>query len=51
MGSVGAFRYHVLVGMKGILVHAHSSEVAEAILGLSGGQGGDRKPRHHKRPR
>lgn len=36
MGSAGAFRYRVLVGMKGISVHAHSSETAQAILGLSG---------------
>lgn len=39
MGSAGAFRYHVLVGMKGIPSHARSSEVAQVILGSSGGQG------------
>lgn len=35
MGSAGAFRYHVLVGMKGIPSHARLSETAQAILGSS----------------
>jgi hypothetical protein len=33
MGSAGAFRYWVLVGLKGVPSHARSSEVAQAILG------------------
>ncbi|CAD6226871.1 unnamed protein product [Miscanthus lutarioriparius] len=32
MGSVGAFRYRVLVGMKGIPSHARSLEVIQVIL-------------------
>lgn len=36
MGSVGAFKYRVLVGMKGIPSHARSSEVAQVILISSG---------------
>ncbi|CAD6222371.1 unnamed protein product [Miscanthus lutarioriparius] len=36
MGSAGAFRYRVLVGMKGIPSHARSSEVAQTILGSAG---------------
>lgn len=32
MGSAGAFRYHVLIGIKGIPSHVHSSEVAQVIL-------------------
>ena len=35
MGSVGMFRYRVLVSMKGIPLHARSSEMAQAILGSS----------------
>lgn len=35
MGSAGAFRFHVLVGMKGIPLHARSSETAQAILNSS----------------
>ena len=35
MASAGAFRFKVLVGMKGIPAHAHSAEVAQAILGSS----------------
>lgn len=33
MASSGAFRYRVLVGLKGVPAHARSSEVAQAILG------------------
>lgn len=33
MGSAGAFRYRVLVSMKGIPSHARSSEMAQRILG------------------
>jgi hypothetical protein len=36
MGSASAFRYLILVGMKGISMHAHSSKATEAILGSSG---------------
>ena len=36
MGSAGAFRYRVLVGMKGIPSHARSSELAQTILGSAG---------------
>ncbi|CAD6221411.1 unnamed protein product [Miscanthus lutarioriparius] len=36
MGSTGAFRFRVLVGMKGIPAHARSAEVAQTILGSSG---------------
>ena len=32
MGSAGAFRYRVLVGMKGLPAHARSSEVAQCAL-------------------
>lgn len=35
MASAGAFRYRVLVGMKGIPSHARSAEMAQAILGSS----------------
>jgi hypothetical protein len=35
MGSAGAFRFRVLVGMKGIPSHARSKETAQAILGPS----------------
>jgi len=35
-GSAGAFRFRVLVGMKGIPAHAQSVEVAQAILGSAG---------------
>jgi len=34
--SAGAFRYHALVGMKGIPSHARSEEVAQALLGSAG---------------
>lgn len=33
MASSGAFRYRVLVGLKGVPAYARSSEVAQAILG------------------
>jgi hypothetical protein len=33
MASMGAFRYRVLVGLKGVPLHARSSEVAQVILG------------------
>lgn len=36
MGSVGAFRYRVLVGMKGLPSHASSAEVVQSILGSAG---------------
>jgi hypothetical protein len=36
MGSSGAFRYRVLVAMKGLPSHALSTEVAQAILASSG---------------
>jgi hypothetical protein len=36
MGSAGAFWYCVLVGTKGIPVHARSSKVAQKILDSSG---------------
>ncbi|CAD6247774.1 unnamed protein product [Miscanthus lutarioriparius] len=35
MASAGAFRYRVLVGMKGIPTHARSSDTAQTILGSS----------------
>lgn len=35
LGSAGAFRYRVLVGLKGIPSHAHSKETAQIILGSS----------------
>ncbi|CAD6336234.1 unnamed protein product [Miscanthus lutarioriparius] len=35
MGSAGAFRYRVLVGMKGIPSHARSTATAQDILGSS----------------
>jgi len=35
MGFAGAFRFRVLVGMKGIPSHAGSSETAQATLGAS----------------
>jgi hypothetical protein len=35
MASTGAFRYRVLVGMKGIPSHARSKETAKIILGSS----------------
>ena len=35
-GSAGAFRFRVLVGMKGIPSHARSEEVAQVLLGSSG---------------
>lgn len=36
MGSAGAFRYRVLVGLKGVPAHARSVEVAQAVLGTAG---------------
>jgi len=36
MGSADTFHYKVLVGMKGISVHARSTEVAQIIHGSSG---------------
>ena len=35
MGSAGAFRFRVLVGLKGIPSHAHSKETAQVILSSS----------------
>lgn len=35
MGSTGAFRFRVLIGMKGIPSYARSMETAQAILGSS----------------
>jgi hypothetical protein len=36
MGSAGAFRFRVLVGMKGVPSHARSEVVAQIILGSVG---------------
>ena len=36
LGSAGAFRYRVLVGMKSTPSHARSAATAQAILGSSG---------------
>jgi hypothetical protein len=35
MGSAGAFRFRVLVGLKGIPSHTRSKEAVQAILGSS----------------
>jgi hypothetical protein len=36
MGSSGAFRYRMLVGLKRLVSHAHSAAVAQTILGSAG---------------
>jgi len=36
MGSSGAFRYRMLVGLKRLVSHAHLAAVAQTILGSAG---------------